>query len=42
MGSVKTLQDRFRDYYENFIQAEIDSKKTAEVKKNILLQEITI
>ena len=42
MGSVKTLQDRFRDYYENFIQAEIDSKKTARGKKNILLQEITI
>ena len=37
MGSVKTLQDRFRDYYENFIQAEIDSKKTARGKEKYIV-----
>ena len=28
MGQVKTLQKQFRDYYENFINAEIDARKT--------------
>lgn len=28
MASVKTMQDQFRDYFENILQAEIDSKKT--------------
>ena len=37
MGSVRTLQDRFRDYYENFIQAEIDSKKTARGKEKYIV-----
>ena len=37
MGSVRTLQDRFRDYYENFIQAEIDSKKTARCKEKYIV-----
>jgi len=28
MAKVKQLQDMFRDYYENSIQAEIDARKT--------------
>ena len=28
MDKVKVMQNQFRDYYENFMQAEIDSKKT--------------
>src|SRR5210317_2560054 len=28
MDKVKVMQNQFRDYFENFMQAEIDSKKT--------------
>ena len=33
IGSVKVLQQNFRSYYENFIDAEIDSKKTEKGKE---------
>ena len=32
MAKVKTMQDQFRDYYENFINAEIDNRKTEKGK----------
>jgi hypothetical protein len=32
IGSVKVLQQNFRSYYENFIDAEIDARKTAKGK----------
>ncbi|BCU99345.1 MAG: hypothetical protein CM15mV27_0640 [Caudoviricetes sp.] len=28
MGKVATMQEQFRDYYNNILQAEIDAKKT--------------
>jgi len=33
MAKVKTLVEMFRDYYENFLKAEIDSRKTESGKK---------
>ena len=39
MGKVATMQKQFRDYYENYINAEIDSRKTPRVKKNLLNKE---
>ena len=32
MGRVKDMQDQFRDYYENMLTAEIDSRKTEKGK----------
>jgi len=32
MAKVKVMQDQFRDYYENFINAEIDNRKTEKGK----------
>src|SRR6056300_1257915 len=32
MAKVKTMQDQFRDYYENFINTEIDNRKTEKGK----------
>ena len=36
MGKVKTLQDMFREYYNNILQAEIDAKKTARGKERYI------
>jgi hypothetical protein len=36
MAKVKTMQDQFRDYYENFINMEIDSKKTPRGKEKYI------
>jgi hypothetical protein len=33
MAKVRTLQEMFRDYYENFLQTEIDNRKTESGKK---------
>ena len=33
MAKVKTLQDMFRDYYENILKTEIDSRKTDKAKQ---------
>jgi hypothetical protein len=33
MAKIKTLVEMFRDYYENFLKAEIDSRKTESGKK---------
>ena len=33
MGKVRVMQQQFRDYYENFINAEIDSRKTPRGKE---------
>ena len=35
MGKVKTLQGQFRDYYENFINAEISAERQSQVNKNL-------
>ena len=36
MGKVKTLQGQFRDYYENFINAEIAARKTVAGKQKFI------
>ena len=36
MGKVATMQEQFRDYYNNILQAEIDAKKHQEEKKDTL------
>jgi len=36
MGKVKVMQQQFRDYYENFINAEIDSRKTPKGKEKFI------
>ena len=36
MGKVKTLQGQFRDYYENFINAEISARKTVAGKQKFI------
>ena len=36
MGKVKTLQGQFRDYYENFINAEISARKTTAGKQKFI------
>src|SRR6056300_14484 len=36
MAKVKTMQDQFRDYYENFINMEIDSKNTPRGKEKYI------
>ena len=36
MGKVKTLQDMFREYYNNILQAEIDAKNTARGKERYI------
>ena len=36
MGKVATMQKQFRDYYENYINAEIDSRKTPRGKEKFI------
>lgn len=36
MGKVRVMQQQFRDYYENFINAEIDSRKTPKGKEKFI------
>jgi hypothetical protein len=36
LGKVKTLQGQFRDYYENFINAEISARKTTAGKQKFI------
>jgi len=36
MGKVRVMQQQFRDYYENFINAEIDSRKTPRGKEKFI------
>jgi len=40
MGKVKTLQGQFRDYYENFINAEISARKTTAGKQKFIQAKI--
>ena len=35
MAKVKTLQDMFREYYEQILRAEISAEKLIKVKRNI-------
>ena len=37
MGKVATMQKQFRDYYENFINMEIDSRKTPRGKEKFII-----
>ena len=44
MAKVKTLVDMFREYYENFLKAEIDARKTKNIKnkyRDILKKNLT-
>ena len=36
MGKVATMQEQFRDYYDNILQAEIDAKKTPRGKERYI------
>ena len=36
MGKVATMQEQFRDYYDNILQAEIDAKKTPRGKEKYI------
>ena len=36
MGKVATMQEQFRDYYDNILQAEIDAKKTPRGKERFI------
>ena len=36
MGKVATMQKQFRDYYENYVNAEIDSRKTPRGKEKFI------
>ena len=36
MGKVRVMQQQFRDYYENFINTEIDSRKTPKGKEKFI------
>ena len=36
MGKVRVMQKQFRDYYENFLQAEIDARKTPKGKEKFI------
>ena len=40
MGKVRVMQDMFRDYYENFIDQEIDARKTDKGKEKYKKQKI--
>ena len=36
MGKVRDMQQKFRDYYNNMLQGEIDSKKTSKGKEKYI------